>query len=314
MEDWDLQAVVRGFSCEDILDNPPSLFAPLRFNHDELLKLPEGLEIITDDDLDGLQGFYNSFYTVLHQPLSPKTMSCTTTSILAPIEVKEPRKVPREQHPLLEPVDTSASRDCAVRAVKSRKSRKNQNKKIVQQVTADGLSSDTWAWRKYGQKPIKGSPYPRSYYRCSSLKGCLARKQVERSKSDPSVFIITYSAEHSHAHPTRRSALAGITRAKNYIPKEPTPREQESKTLNEEKHPSSPKLELVPSPQAPSTAFLEDEPLQRVSIENEQQQQPTMEDDTFDKAFDMMAFGADLFPSLEDFEGFFSDEFVNLGP
>ncbi|KAJ1388943.1 WRKY domain [Sesbania bispinosa] len=22
--------------------------------------------------------------------------------------------------------------------------------------------SDSWAWRKYGQKPIKGSPYPRS--------------------------------------------------------------------------------------------------------------------------------------------------------
>ena len=35
-------------------------------------------------------------------------------------------------------------------------------KKMVRHVPADGSSSDVWAWRKYGQKPIKGSPYPRS--------------------------------------------------------------------------------------------------------------------------------------------------------
>lgn len=39
-------------------------------------------------------------------------------------------------------------------------SRKNQFKKVCQ-VPAESLSSDIWAWRKYGQKPIKGSPYPR---------------------------------------------------------------------------------------------------------------------------------------------------------
>ncbi|XP_065877073.1 probable WRKY transcription factor 65 [Euphorbia lathyris] len=61
--------------------------------------------------------------------------------------------------------------------------------------------SDSWAWRKYGQKPIKGSPYPRGYYRCSSSKGCPARKQVERSRVDPSMLVVTYSCEHNHPWP-----------------------------------------------------------------------------------------------------------------
>lgn len=58
--------------------------------------------------------------------------------------------------------------------------------------------SDSWAWRKYGQKPIKGSPYPRGYYRCSSWKGCPARKQVERSRTNPTMLVITYACDHNH--------------------------------------------------------------------------------------------------------------------
>lgn len=62
----------------------------------------------------------------------------------------------------------------------------------------------------------------RSYYRCSSSKGCLARKQVERSQTDPQMFVITYTAEHCHGHPTRKSSLAGTTRHKFSQPKSPT--------------------------------------------------------------------------------------------
>ncbi|KAG9155875.1 hypothetical protein Leryth_004118 [Lithospermum erythrorhizon] len=93
------------------------------------------------------------------------------------------------------------------------KKRKNQVKKVCQ-IPAEGLSSDMWSWRKYGQKPIKGSPYPRGYYKCSTSKGCLARKQVERDRSNPNMLIVTYTGEHSHPMPTHRNSLAGSTRHK----------------------------------------------------------------------------------------------------
>ncbi|CAN6568228.1 unnamed protein product [Malus baccata var. baccata] len=99
--------------------------------------------------------------------------------------------------------------------------RKNQLKKVCQ-VPAEALSSDIWAWRKYGQKPIKGSPYPRGYYRCSSSKGCMARKQVERNRSDPNMFIVTYTGEHNHPAPTHRNSLAGSTRQKPFSPQTAT--------------------------------------------------------------------------------------------
>lgn len=54
----------------------------------------------------------------------------------------------------------------------------------------------------------------RGYYRCSSSKGCLARKQVERSRTDPDTLVITYTAEHNHPVPTHRNSLAGSTRQK----------------------------------------------------------------------------------------------------
>ncbi|KAL3500248.1 hypothetical protein ACH5RR_039341 [Cinchona calisaya] len=60
------------------------------------------------------------------------------------------------------------------------------------------IPPDEYSWRKYGQKPIKGSQYPRGYYKCSTVKGCPARKHVERATDDQTMLIVTYEGEHRH--------------------------------------------------------------------------------------------------------------------
>ncbi|KAJ4704654.1 putative WRKY transcription factor [Melia azedarach] len=60
-----------------------------------------------------------------------------------------------------------------------------------------GMADDGYKWRKYGQKSIKNSPNPRSYYKCTNPR-CSAKKQVERSCDDPDTLIITYEGLHLH--------------------------------------------------------------------------------------------------------------------
>ncbi|GMQ02643.1 hypothetical protein CsSME_00048770 [Camellia sinensis var. sinensis] len=70
------------------------------------------------------------------------------------------------------------------------------------------IPADEYSWRKYGQKPIKGSPYPRGYYKCSSVRGCPARKHVERATDDPTMLIVTYEGEHRHTQAVMQEKVA----------------------------------------------------------------------------------------------------------
>ncbi|KAI3841523.1 hypothetical protein MKW92_034785 [Papaver armeniacum] len=63
----------------------------------------------------------------------------------------------------------------------------------------EGPPDDGYSWRKYGQKDILNTNYPRAYYRCTHrhVQGCFAKKLVQRTDQDSSLFWITYRGKHT---------------------------------------------------------------------------------------------------------------------
>uniref|UniRef100_A0A0A9G2V5 WRKY3 n=1 Tax=Arundo donax TaxID=35708 RepID=A0A0A9G2V5_ARUDO len=66
------------------------------------------------------------------------------------------------------------------------------------------LLNDGYNWRKYGQKQVKGSEFPRSYYKCTH-PSCPVKRKVETT-IDGQIAEMVYSGEHNHSklHPPRR--------------------------------------------------------------------------------------------------------------
>ncbi|RLM98531.1 putative WRKY transcription factor 26 [Panicum miliaceum] len=75
---------------------------------------------------------------------------------------------------------------------------------------------DGYNWRKYGQKQVKGSENPRSYYKCT-YHSCSMKKKVERSIGDGRITQIVYKGAHNHPKPlsTRRNSSGGVAAAED---------------------------------------------------------------------------------------------------
>eukprot|EP00258_Populus_trichocarpa_P028396 XP_024444415.1 probable WRKY transcription factor 3 [Populus trichocarpa] len=127
------------------------------------------------------------------------------SSLTAPTELltRHPSFNPGEalQQQQQMPHSTSDTQNSVVELTEfSHSERKYQPPAAVDKPTHDGYN-----WRKYGQKPIKGSEYPRSYYKCTHLN-CPVKKKVERS-SDGQITEIIYKGQHNHdlPQPNKRS-------------------------------------------------------------------------------------------------------------
>ncbi|XP_071708768.1 WRKY transcription factor 22-like [Rutidosis leptorrhynchoides] len=236
--DWDLQAVVRG-CCSGVSSaatattttttttttptRPSDAYSQQKstFHGENYTSIFPNL--FQPRNENSIEQFLNDLYNPLYfpnlqkLPPSPQSFPVSPLSVLSGLQDSPYHHHNYQQEKQFQGKQQSFSLSrCTTSHAQSTpkfKKRKSQIKNVCQ-VPAEGSSSDLWSWRKYGQKPIKGSPYPRGYYRCSTSKPCLARKQVERNRSDPGMLIITYTGEHSHPVPTQRNSLSGSSRNK----------------------------------------------------------------------------------------------------
>ncbi|XP_050155836.1 WRKY transcription factor 55-like [Malus sylvestris] len=115
-------------------------------------------------------------------------------------------------------VDVVPASDLNIASSSSQRPRQRKDQGLISKMTVPAPRignteippEDGFTWRKYGQKEIINSRFPRSYYRCTHQKlyNCLAKKHVQRLDDDPSTFEVTYIGEHTcHMSATAPSIL-----------------------------------------------------------------------------------------------------------
>ncbi|XP_027773064.1 probable WRKY transcription factor 26 [Solanum pennellii] len=122
--------------------------------------------------------------------------------------------------PFMQPTSLTPTENVGeiLNCIESRKNEEEFSKKQNQQYEQRGIynsannsSDDGYTWRKYGQKQVKGSNFPRSYYKCTEPK-CLVRKKVE---SAPNGHVIEIVYNGAHTHPKTRRKTSDVVAQQN---------------------------------------------------------------------------------------------------
>ncbi|CAD6229964.1 unnamed protein product [Miscanthus lutarioriparius] len=101
-------------------------------------------------------------------------------------------------------------------AGRSGKKKASRPRFAFQTRSVNDILDDGYRWRKYGQKAVKNSEHPRSYYRCTHHT-CNVKKQVQRLAKDTSIVVTTYEGVHNHPCEKLMEALSPILKQLQFL-------------------------------------------------------------------------------------------------
>ncbi|KAL2523068.1 putative WRKY transcription factor 4 [Forsythia ovata] len=119
-----------------------------------------------------------------------RSSSATSAETIAHHSSSEPNESSQNQIISLPPEQTSSKVEPSEVSLSERK---------AASVAVNKPTNDGYNWRKYGQKQVKASECPRSYYKCTHFN-CPVKKKVECSV-DGHITEITYKGQHNHDVP-----------------------------------------------------------------------------------------------------------------
>ncbi|KAE8724659.1 putative WRKY transcription factor 48 [Hibiscus syriacus] len=143
---------------------------------------------------------------ILTNPTTPNSSSFSSSSNEAANDIHEPTKVEDNEEEEEEDQDKTKKR---LKPKKKNQKRPREPRFAFMTKSEVDHLDDGYRWRKYGQKAVKNSPFPRSYYRCTSA-GCGVKKRVERTYEDPTIVVTTYEGKHTHMYPATPRGTIGI--------------------------------------------------------------------------------------------------------